>query len=123
MDLIVNNINLIIWAAVAAALFYGGWLIFDILKKDAGDEKMKEIAEAIQVGAAAYLQRQYKVVALVAIAVAVLIYFTLGQNTAVGFLIGATLSALAGFIGMSIAVRANVRVAQEAKNGLSPAFI
>ncbi len=123
MDFLVNNTNLIIWAAVASALLYGGWLIVDILKKDSGDEKMKEIAGAIQVGAAAYLQRQYKVVALVAIAVAVLIYFTLGQNTAVGFLIGATLSALAGFIGMSVAVRANVRVAQEAKNGLSPAFI
>ncbi len=123
MDFVVNNTNLIIWVAVAAALLYGGWLIVDILKKDSGDEKMKEIAGAIQVGAAAYLQRQYKVVALVAIAVAVLIYFTLGQNTAVGFLIGATLSAMAGFIGMSVAVRANVRVAQEAKNGLSPAFI
>ena len=123
MDFIINNANLIIWAAVVAALVYGGWLIIDILKKNAGDAKMQEIASAIQVGAAAYLQRQYKVVAIVAIALAVLIYFTLGQNTAVGFLIGATLSALAGFIGMSIAVRANVRVAQEAKNGLSEAFI
>ncbi|MDP3948147.1 MAG: sodium-translocating pyrophosphatase [bacterium] len=123
MDLITNNINLIIWAAVAAALFYGGWLIVEILRKDSGDEKMQEIASAIQVGAAAYLQRQYKVVALVAIAMAALIYFALGQNTAVGFLIGATLSALAGFIGMSVAVRANVRVAEEAKKGLSEAFI
>ncbi len=123
MDFITNNINLIIWAAVAAALFYGGWLIVEILRKDSGDEKMQEIAGAIQIGAGAYLQRQYKVVALVAIAIAVLIYFTLGQNTAVGFLIGATLSALAGFIGMSVAVRANVRVAEEAKKGLSEAFI
>ncbi|MBI2196389.1 sodium-translocating pyrophosphatase [Candidatus Daviesbacteria bacterium] len=123
MDLIVNNINLIIWASVAAALFYGGWLIVEILRKDSGDEKMQEIAGAIQVGAGAYLQRQYKVVALVAVGLAILIYFALGQNTAVGFLIGATLSALAGFIGMSVAVRANVRVAQVAKNGLSEAFI
>lgn len=123
MDFIANNINLIIWAAVAVALVYGSWLIVDILKRDSGDEKMKEIAGAIQVGAAAYLQRQYKVVAIVAIVLAVLIYFALGQNAAIGFLIGATLSALAGFIGMSVAVRANVRVAQEAKKGLSQAFI
>ena len=122
MDFIINNVNVIIWAAVAAALGYGGWLIIDIFKKDAGDEKMQEIASAIQVGAAAYLQRQYKVVALVAIALAALIYYILGTNTAVGFLVGAALSALAGFIGMSVAVRANVRVAQEAKKGLSEAF-
>ncbi len=122
MDFIVNNSNLIIWLAVAAAIFYGGWLIVEILRKASGDEKMREVATAIQIGAAAYLQRQYKVVALVAIALAVLIYFVLGQNTAVGFLIGAILSALAGFIGMSVAVRANVRVAEEAKHGLSQAF-
>ncbi len=123
MDFILNNANLIIWAAVAAALIYGGWLIVEILKKSAGDERMQEISSAIQVGAAAYLQRQYKVVAIVAIVLAAFIYYLLGQNTAIGFLIGAILSALAGFIGMSVAVRANVRVAEEAKKGLSQAFI
>ncbi|MBI2019245.1 sodium-translocating pyrophosphatase [Candidatus Daviesbacteria bacterium] len=122
MDFIVNNTNLIIWLAVASALGYGFWLVIDVLKRDSGDERMKEIASAIQLGAAAYLQRQYKVVAVVAIALAIGIYFLLGQNSAIGFLIGAVLSALAGFIGMSVAVRANVRVAQEAKNGLSQAF-
>ncbi len=123
MNFIISNANLIIWAAAAAALIYGGWLVIEILKKDAGDEKMQELASAIQIGAAAYLQRQYKVVALVAVILAAFIYYVLGQNTAIGFLIGAFLSALAGFIGMSVAVRANVRVAEEAKKGLSQAFI
>lgn len=123
MEFITNNASLIIWAAAATALLYGGWLIVEILRKSAGSERMQEIAAAIQEGAAAYLQRQYKVVALVAIIMAALIYYALGQNTAVGFLIGAFLSALAGFIGMNVAVRANVRVAEEAKTGLSQAFI
>lgn len=83
---------------------------------------MREIASAIQVGASAYLQRQYKTVTVVALVLAVVIYYTLGENTAIGFLIGAALSALAGFIGMSVAVRANVRVAEIAKKGLSGAF-
>ena len=122
MEFIVNNANLIIWAAVAVALAYGFWLVFNVLNKDAGDEKMQEIAGAIQLGAAAYLKRQYKVVAIVALVFAGIIYYLLGQNSAIGFLIGAILSGLAGFIGMSVAVRANVRVAEEAKKGLSQAF-
>lgn len=111
-----------IWAAVAVAIGYGIWLILEVLRKDGGDEKMQEIASAIQVGAAAYLKRQYKVVALVAGVLALLIYLVLGQITALGFLVGAFFSALAGFIGMNVSVRANVRVAQEAKKGLSEAF-
>ena len=122
MELISANINLIIWVAVGVALLYGFWLIVDVLKQPAGDEKMQEIAAAIQIGAAAYLKRQYQVVALVALVLAAGIYFLLGQNSAVGFLVGAFLSALAGFIGMSVAVRANVRVAEIAKKGLSEAF-
>ena len=122
MDLIVNNISNIIWLSVGASLFYGLWLIIDILRKPAGDEKMREIAMAIQIGASAYLQRQYKVVAVVAVILAAGIYYFLGANTALGFLIGAALSALAGFIGMSVAVRTNVRVAEIAKKGLPQAF-
>lgn len=122
MDLIFNNISYLIWASVAVALGYGFYLIVDVLKQPSGDEKMREIAKAIQIGAAAYLKRQYKVVAIIAAILGVLMYFLLGKNTAIGFLIGATLSALAGFIGMSVAVRANVRVAEIAKIGLSEAF-
>jgi len=122
MDLIINNTSLIIWSAVAASLAYGGWLIVDIMRHGAGDEKMQEIASAIQVGAAAYLKRQYMVVAVVAVILAAGIFYFLGQNSAVGFLTGAFFSALAGFIGMSVAVRANVRVAEEAKKGLKEAF-
>ena len=122
MDFIVNNLNLIIWGSVGASLIYGLWLVAQILQQPAGDEKMQEIAKAIQEGAAAYLQRQYLVVAVVAILLAGLIYYALGQNSAIGFLVGAFLSALAGFIGMSVSVRANVRVAEAAKKGLSPAF-
>ena len=120
--LIFNNLTYLIWTAVLVALGYGTYLIVDVLKQPAGDEKMQEIAKAIQVGAAAYLQRQYKVVAMVAVALSALIYFVLGQNMAIGFLVGAALSALAGFIGMSVAVRANVRVAEIAKKGLAEAF-
>ncbi len=122
MDLIANNIGIIIWVAVAVSLGYGFWLISDIMRRPAGDEKMQEIAKAIQEGASAYLKRQYSVVALVALVLAGIIYYALGANSALGFLIGAFLSALAGFIGMSVAVRANVRVAEAAKKGLSSAF-
>lgn len=122
MDLIFNNINYLIWASVAVALGYGLWLIVEVMKQNSGDERMQEIAQAIQVGASAYLKRQYQVVAMVAMVMAGLIYFSLGQNSAIGFLIGAFLSALAGFIGMSVSVRANVRVAEAAKKGLREAF-
>ncbi len=122
MDLIVNNTNYIIWASVAASLLYGFWLVFDIMRRPAGDPKMQEIASAIQQGPAAYLQRQYMVVAGVAVVLAAILYYVMGQNSAVGFLIGAFFSGLAGFIGMSVSVRANVRVTEEAKKGLSQAF-
>lgn len=122
MDLILNNLNNIIWGSIGASLIYGLWLIIDILRRPAGDLKMQEIAKAIQEGASAYLQRQYSVVALVALVLAAFIYYFLGTNSAIGFLVGAFLSALSGFIGMNIAVRANVRVAEAAKTGLSQAF-
>ena len=122
MDLIVNNLNLLIWGSVGISLLYGLFLIVNVLKASAGDERMQEIAKAIQEGAGAYLKRQYLVVVGVALVLAAAIYFGLSGSTAVGFLIGAFLSALAGFIGMSVSVRANVRVAEAAKSGLAPAF-
>ncbi|MDD2822898.1 MAG: sodium-translocating pyrophosphatase [Candidatus Daviesbacteria bacterium] len=122
MDLILNNMNLLIWGCSGAALLYGLILSIWILKLPDGDEKMKEIASAIQEGAAAYLMKQYTTVSIVAVVITAAIYFFLGLPSAIGFLIGAIFSALAGYIGMNVAVRANIRCAEAAKSGLSQAF-
>lgn len=115
-------ISLFIWGGAAAATLYGLILGRWVLSQPAGNEKMNEIAKAIQDGASAYLKRQYQVVAVIAVIVGILIYFLLGFNSALGFLLGAIASAIAGLIGMIVAVRANVRCAEGAKSGLSPAF-
>jgi K(+)-stimulated pyrophosphate-energized sodium pump len=101
-------------AAIAVAI----GLIAKINKEPAGDKKMQEIAQAIQVGAKAYLNRQYKTVAVVAVVVAVLIGWGLGLTTMAAFLVGAIASAFAGYIGMNVSVRANVKTAEAAKSGL-----
>src|SRR5258705_11482452 len=90
--------------------------------RPAANERMREISQAVQEGAAAYLGRQYMTIGLVAIAPFLLLgfYHKLGWGTAVGFLIGAGLSAAAGFIGMNVAGRANVRTAEAARHGLKP---
>src|ERR1700761_1524917 len=107
-----------------AAIAYGLYLTWWLLQQPAGTERMQEIARAVQEGAAAYLRRQYTTIAVVAIVPFLLLgfYDKLGWGTAVGFLIGALLSSAAGFIGMNVAVRSNVRTAEAARHGLPQAL-
>ncbi len=104
-------------------LSYGTFLIISVLKKPEGSETQKNISQAVREGASAYLKRQYKTIFIIAALLAVGIYFALNLTTAIGFLVGGFLSALAGYIGMNVAVRSNVRVAEAAKSGLKPAFM
>ena len=106
----------------ALAIIYGAILIAWINKQPSGDERMQAIARAIQEGAKAYMKRQYKTISLVAVVIFLIIGLGLDWITAFGFLIGAIFSGLAGVIGMSISVRANLRTAEAAKSGLVPAL-
>src|SRR5438445_556656 len=113
------------WFGVAgglAAVAFAVVLIFLVLNKPTGNDRMREIAAAIQEGAAAYLNRQYTVIAIIGVVIAIVIGFSIDWRTAALYVVGAVLSASAGYVGMNIAVRANLRTAEAARSGLNSAL-
>jgi K(+)-stimulated pyrophosphate-energized sodium pump len=116
------NVTLIAILVSVISIAFGILMIQKILKKSRGNDKMKEIAAAIQSGAKAYLNRQYKTIAYLAVPIFLLLGFLIDWWTALAFVVGATLSAVAGIIGMNISVRTNVRTAQAATKGIEPAM-
>jgi len=119
MEASVSNILQLIILAGLLSIVYGYFTGKNILNSSAGNSKMQEIASAIQVGAKAYLNRQYKTIAIVGVVVLVIISFAFSILVGLGYLIGATLSGIAGYVGMLVSVQANVRTAEASRKGLS----
>ena len=122
-----SSVFLLVFLCGFLALLYGVYAIRSVLAAPVGTDKMQEIAAAIQEGAGAYLNRQYKTIAVVGVVIGVLLGITLSMSAAVGYFIGAFLSGLTGYIGMNVSVRANVRTAEAARSsglagGLEIAF-
>src|SRR2546423_15676800 len=124
MDWFMHHPVLLGLVGAGVAVGYGIYLTWWLLQQPAGNERMQEISRAVQEGAAAYLKKQYTTIAVVAIVPFLVLgfYDKLGWGTAFGFLVGALLSAAAGFIGMNVAVRSNARVPEAARSRLRPAF-
>src|SRR4029453_9714658 len=124
MALFVDHAVLFALVCAGVAILYGLYLTWWLLKQPAGNARMQEISPAVQEGPSAYLSKQYKTIAVVAVVpfLAIGFYNELGWGTAIGFLVGAVLSAAAGFIGMNVAVRSNSRTAEAARHGLKPAL-
>ncbi|HZA02789.1 MAG TPA: sodium/proton-translocating pyrophosphatase, partial [Hyphomicrobiaceae bacterium] len=119
----------VMWAIIACGLLsivYGAWTVNAVMAADAGTQRMQEIAGAIQEGANAYLLRQYSTIAIAGVVVFLVVAYFLGPLVGFGYLVGAVLSGAAGFTGMHVSVRANVRTAQASTqslgDGLSMAF-
>ncbi|MBL8660555.1 MAG: sodium-translocating pyrophosphatase [Rhodospirillales bacterium] len=112
-------VHILVIVCGAVAVFYGFQASRSVLSSSAGTQRMQDISGAVQEGAAAYLNRQYTTIAIVGVVVAVVLFALMGLKVAVGFLIGAILSGVAGYVGMYISVRANVRVADASRRGLA----
>ena len=114
--------NLFIFAPIAVIVCYSIWIMVWLKRQPSGNPAMIAISKAIQEGSRAYLNRQYRVVAIVAVVLVLLLGFALGIQTAIGFVLGAVASAVAGYIGMNIAVRSNSKTTAAAEKGLAPAL-